>query len=278
VLIDSTHRIWFQVTAGIALVAVGGYAWAYVVTPGGLTGGTSLGLWYGVIGTLLMVYAGLLSVVRRVSRHWWIWPRQTWLRGHIWLGSLSGIFILCHSGFRWGGLIEIILWALLLGTLATGVLGLVFQWAFPTLLTLRIPSEIPYEQIPHVCDRLRLEAEVAAAAVEHDAGVDEQIRQEFARFFKDDVRPFLGPQFRRSAALGHPRRLQEVFGRVLGQQGLKPVAGRIEELRDYCEQRRQLGEQERLHHWLHGWLVVHVSLSILLLVFSAAHIVMSLWY
>ena len=36
--------------------------------------------------------------------------------------------------------------------------------------------------------------------------------------------------------------------------------------------------RERLHRWLHGWLLIHVPLSLGLLVLATAHIVMSLYY
>ncbi len=60
---------------------------ALPATPGGLTGGSLVGLWYGIIGSALMIYAGLLSLLRRVPSWWWIGSRKVWLRGHIWLGT-----------------------------------------------------------------------------------------------------------------------------------------------------------------------------------------------
>jgi hypothetical protein len=36
--------------------------------------------------------------------------------------------------------------------------------------------------------------------------------------------------------------------------------------------------QDKLHRWLHGWLLLHVPLSAALLVFAAAHIVTAMWY
>ena len=72
-----------------------------------------------------MVYAGLLAAHRRLPVRRWLGARKAWLRGHLWLGLLSGVFILCHSGFRWGGPLEQVLWIVLILTLVTGVFGLV---------------------------------------------------------------------------------------------------------------------------------------------------------
>jgi drug/metabolite transporter (DMT)-like permease len=120
-LIDSSHKRWFLVTLVLALAALAVYAVFWWNSPGGLTGGSILGVWYGLLGSALMVYAGLLSALRKVPSWWWIGSRKVWLRGHIWLGLLSGVFILCHSGCRWGGPLEVILWVVLIATLATGV-------------------------------------------------------------------------------------------------------------------------------------------------------------
>ena len=52
----------------------------------------------------------------------------------------------------------------------------------------------------------------------------------------------------------------------------------LHELEAICEERAQLSQQKRLHHWLHGWLLVHVPLSVALLVLGLAHAVLSLYY
>src|SRR5205823_15050095 len=113
--------------------------------PEPLRGGDFVGLWYGVAGSLLMVYAGLLAGHRKAPVRRWLGARQTWMRGHLWLGGLSGVFLLCHSGFSWGGTLTIALWMVLIGVLVTGVLGVVVQQVLPRLLTARVPCEAPYE-------------------------------------------------------------------------------------------------------------------------------------
>jgi len=36
--------------------------------------------------------------------------------------------------------------------------------------------------------------------------------------------------------------------------------------------------QERLHRWLHGWLLLHIPLSLALILLGAVHAVMALRY
>jgi hypothetical protein len=278
VLIDSTHKRWLISTAALALAATAFYLWRFDATPGGLTGGSLVGLWYGIVGSLLMIYAGLLSFLRRIPSWWWIGPRQTWLRGHIWMGLLSGLFILYHSGFRWGGPLELVLWVVLLCILITGVLGLVLQHVLPHILTTRISSEAPVEQIPHLCAGLRQRADDLMATARADKKLEENVKVELGTFFEREVRPFLSARFDSSSALADALHSEVVFARVRSLPGMAAVKEALDQLETYCDERRQLGEQERLHRWLHIWLLVHVPLSIVLLVFGLTHAVASLYY
>jgi hypothetical protein len=278
VLIDSRHRKWFLATLAVAAAALGFYLWRYQATPGGLTGGTTVGLWYGIIGSGLMVYAAMLSLLRRVPSWWWVGSRKVWLRGHVWLGLLSGLFILCHSGFRWGGPLAVALWVLLLATLTTGVLGLVLQQFLPRMITTRVPREAPYEQIPHLCAVLRQRAEAAVEQVAGDDKLHAEAKPHLRSFYEEEIRPFLAPRYLSSSPLAHPLRAEAIFGRERSAPGLADLKGPLTALEGFCEERRQLGEQERLHRLLHGWLLAHVPLSVALLILGLAHAIMSLYY
>jgi len=50
------------------------------------------------------------------------------------------------------------------------------------------------------------------------------------------------------------------------------------DLESMVEERRQLAIQVKLHHWLHGWLFLHVPVSMAFLVLTLVHAVVSLVY
>ena len=52
----------------------------------------------------------------------------------------------------------------------------------------------------------------------------------------------------------------------------------LAELEAICQERRAYAEQERIHHWLHGWLLLHIPLSLALLVLGTLHAILSLYY
>jgi len=53
---------------------------------------------------------------------------------------------------------------------------------------------------------------------------------------------------------------------------------RVEEIQAWCDERRMLDLQTRLHHWLHGWLFIHVPFSFLLLMLTIWHAYVTLFY
>jgi hypothetical protein len=278
-LIDRSHKKWFLVTLVLSAGAVLLYAVVASLTPGPLTGGSLVGMGYGLAGFALMLFAGALSLLRRVPSWWWLGSRKAWLRGHIWLGLLSGVLLLCHSGFRWGGLLETILLLLLAVVLVSGGAGLLLQQIVPHLIAIRLPREAPYEQIPYLCSVLRANAGEVMAAVEKDTGLNDNTRGVLRTFHTDEMRPFLGSRFRPSARLANPLRAQAVFAELRALPGLtEAVKEQLGQLEAWCDERRQLGEQERWHHLLHGWLLIHVPLSVLLLVLGLAHAFASLYY
>lgn len=277
-------------TLAIGVVALAFYFVQDRLTAGGLTGGTTMGLWYGVIGSGMMIYAGLLSAHRKFPRLWWLaGPRRIWLRGHIWLGLLSFVFILCHAGFRMGGQLERLLWLMFVLTLVTGIFGLWLQQFLPRLLTLRVPNEVPYEQIPHVCDVLRTRADDAirkmwssGQEVANASMMMSQLgfgaKMQLQDFYERQVRPFLTEEYDRSSPLAQAVQAETIFDRLRSLPGLAEVTGHIDELEEYCEARRRLADQERWHVMLHSWLLLHIPLSVALLVLGVAHVVTALYY
>jgi hypothetical protein len=280
-LFERSQKRWAWAFVLLTVLSVGPYLWLYHTTPGGLTGGDVVGMWYGVAGSLLMLYAGALSLARRFPSWWWIGSRKVWLRGHVWLGTLSGVLILCHSGGRWGGTLEFILMVLTLLVLLTGAAGLALQNVLPRLITARIASEAPYEQVPHLCATLRQDADnlLDEARKNRDANkLDPDAVAHLEKFYLERVRPFLAPCYQRSLPLAHPLRAEALFADQRSLPVLAPVRGQLDRLEALCSERRQLGEQERLHHLLHGWLLLHVPLSAALLVLGLTHVAASLYY
>jgi hypothetical protein len=278
-LIDRTHRTWlvvFVVLLTLATVAYVGYA---LSSPDGPRGGTVPGLLFGIAGSLLMIFAGLLSGRKKfpASR---LGSAQFWLRGHIWMGLLSGPLILFHAGFQWGGLLEQILLVLTLVIIVSGIVGLALQQLIPRAMAATISSEAMFEQLPAVCQSMRASADRAVTdacgATIMLAPQGEEPKAMVAGFYRQTVRPFLevhplpSPLIQATSA-------SAMFGQ-LSARVPSELQAVLDQLARLCDERRQLLAQARLHRWLHGWLMIHVPLSAALLVLGLAHAVTAMWY
>jgi len=95
-------------------------------------------------------------------------------------------------------------------------------------------------------------------------------------FYLSEMRPFLE----------HPKNSNRLAdapaasGAFAGLRALLPAAAHasLSDLEDICNEARQLARQEQLHRWLHGWLLVHIPLSLVLVLLGAVHAVMALRY
>jgi hypothetical protein len=94
-------------------------------------------------------------------------------------------------------------------------------------------------------------------------------------FYTGEMRPFLESPKRRGQRLADGTRAASVFANL---RTVLPVAahGAVADLEDICDEARQLLRQERLHHWMHGWLLLHIPLSLALILLGAVHAVMAL--
>ena len=162
-LLDRTHRTWALISAAIMAVATVSYVIYAESTPKGPSGGSLMGLIYGVVGSLMMIYAGLLGG-RKQFPFWRLGSAQFWLRGHIWFGTLSFPLILFHAGFGLGGLLEQILMGFFFIVWLSGFFGLAMQHFMPKLLTSRIDRETFAVQIPYVRKRNRIIADKIVSA------------------------------------------------------------------------------------------------------------------
>jgi hypothetical protein len=306
-LIDRTHRPW-AIGSGAMLAAGVGLYGIYASRVAHPSGGSWPGLAFGALGFGLMLYAGLLGARKKV-RIWRLGRAQTWMRGHLWLGTLSFPLILFHAGFSFGaGLTAVLMWLFLI-VVTSGLVGAWLQHVMPRRLLRDVPMETIYDQIGHVraqllgeadtvvadaCGRLEIETvtpgvsatapaaraglsgESAAAALASTSRIGAEESAPLRDFYAREMRPFV-----EAPAPDHG--LAHEAEAVLRFEKLRAVVAAsfhpaIADLENICEEERQLMRQARLHARLHSWQLVHVPISIALLVLTIVHIVMALRY
>jgi hypothetical protein len=314
VRIDKTQRGW-AIGSLIALVVFTGVYVVYATNaPNGPMGGSAVGLAFGVIGFGFMIFAALLGARKRVPT-WRIGRAQAWMRGHLWLGLLSLPMILFHGGFHFGGTLTSVLMWLLIITVVSGVFGAGLQHYVPRLMTTDVKLETIYDEIGNVRKLLREEADrgveaicgslgiarsakedgqraggfsaartmgttsggAAVAAAAENVVLTEEESAPLRKFYLGEMRPFLEQPKLRGSRLGDA---DKALGAFSGLRTLMPQAAQatVQDLEDICDEARQLVRQERLHQLLHGWLLVHIPISLALILLGAVHAVMALRY
>jgi hypothetical protein len=114
-------------------------------------------------------------------------------------------------------------------------------------------------------------AKVAAAAGDADS------EAVLVEFLERQVLPYLRARRGERFRLGNSRFSDDTF-RFVKLRVPEAYRARVEEVQAWCDERRMLDLQTKLHHWLHGWLFVHVPISFLLLMLTAWHAFATLFY
>jgi len=222
-----------------------------------------------------MVFAGLLAGRKKVPV-WRLGRAQTWMRGHLWLGLLSLPIIFFHAGFRFGGPLTSVLMVLVIIVVASGIFGAILQHYVPNIMTAQVPSETIFEQIDHVRAQFVSDADELIAATEAAATGEEGVAP-LSSFYQREMRPFLQSRGARHQLLSNRDRAHSTFEglRMLLPAEAQEATKRLEQI---CEEERQLRRQSLLHHWLHGWLMLHIPLSFALLLLGVVHAITALRY
>jgi hypothetical protein len=188
----------------------------------------------------------------------------------------------------------VILYAIVM---VSGFVGLGLQQFMPTLMTRRLSREVVYEQIPFVREKLVEKAEALwqelapaskvrvasfaqagpAAGGPLVATEEDTSAQVISEFLHDECFPYLRAKRGDRHRFANPNAAEDTF-RILRRQVTEKWREKVDLMYQWCDDRRLLDEQTWLHHWLHGWLLVHVPFSFALLVLTIWHGYVALLY
>ncbi len=228
-----------------------------------LNGGTPAGLAFGFIGTALIVISFLYSW-RKIRLGFSLGSLRWWIEAHIYLGLLSLVFILAHSGFKFHALVPNLAFIFLVLVVLSGLIGWAVLVYLPGL-NQRIsdwpvqPDEVTrqlstiYDTIADICSNnpspfLEIYNDLIIPLYRNQVGLEAAAPDLSA--FADRVEPEDEKEFERLKVL-------------------------IEETRLHFS---QLKMHLKFRSWLKSWLLLHIPLATGLAVFSLTHIVSIIWY
>lgn len=291
--IDETHRPWLWFSIALLVVSSAVYIpYAHMTVA---AGSTAIGITFGVIALGFMVFAALLAIRKRY-RIVRIGSARVWMKAHLWLGTLALPMVLFHAAFHARGLLAFILMTLTFVVVFSGIYGAYLQHTLPTRMFREVPYETIYDQIGVIREQLVSEARQHATNVTQmlaparGAGATVTMTlveipeygaevAAFDRFFESRIEPYLRAERQQSKHMELRHKPQadrefEDYRKLFPATAWLPITA----LEDICSEKRQLDHQVRLHHWLHGWLLVHLPISAALLLLAFIHAVVALHY
>jgi len=120
-------------------------------------------------------------------------------------------------------------------------------------------------------------AKPAAAPAKPASPPDPESEAALVEFIDRQILPYLRAKRGERFRLGKARFSDDTF-RFVKLRVAENYRSRVEEIQAWCDERRMLDVQTRLHHWLHAWLFIHVPFSFLLLMLTIWHAWVTLFY
>lgn len=315
---DETQRGWVAASIAILAASTVVYVIYALTDPKGPRGASTIGIIFGIIGFGFMIFAALLGARKRVPiwrlGRAQAWMRgHLWLG----LLSLPIILFHGAFRFG-GTLTRVLMWMLIVTVVSgvfgailqnyiprimtsdvpletvyaeiRNVWGLLREESDRAVEKLCGPLELPKDER---VDTLRAGgssavravstmivgrgAAAAVAPAEDILLLSEEESAPLRMFYLREMRPYLENPGARGSRLTNVDKARSVFS---GLHTLLPAVAHptIADLEDICGEARQLERQRVMHQWLHGWLLVHIPLSLALILLGAVHAVMALRY
>ena len=259
------RRLWYLSVAAIAAALLASVNWLYSLS---LRDTSFLTGWLLVAGLVLLT---LFNARKKLPVLPLIGASQ-WLQFHVYVGLLTSFVFLLHTSVRLPqGPFEKILWLAFVFLAASGVFGILLSRALPNLIRQR-GERVIFERIPGF--RAELAREVEGLA---EWSITESNSNAIASYYADRLLPFFGgPKniFAHLQGTLEPlNKLQDEMNAL--QRYMDPNEQKIlEEIRERVVLKDNLDRQYALQFVLKVWLFLHIPLTYLLLVLSAAHVVL----
>ncbi len=260
------RRIFIVLLAGVSASYIWDYRREYT------HGGSQMGIAYGVAGTLLILLLAFFGIRKR-------WYRSTfgtleqWMQSHIYLGVLSLVVLLFHSGGRFNDTVAVTTLVLVAIVVFSGIFGAILYITVPRLLT-EVESNLTVDEISDQLNQLtRQMARIASGK----SAPFQRIYDELLR----ESRPRWMAGWRLLLARGRRKETPGDWSRLIALVG-RDEQDELRQMLVVWRRRKELlirlVYQQRSKNILESWLYIHVPFTIALLLFAAVHIAAVFYY
>lgn len=237
--------------------------------------GNFWGLTYGTIAAVLFFGVATYGFRRRTmktSSKMKLGSSYSWLQFHLYGGALSLLFMFMHINFQFPqGAFNWWLWGLTVWVVLSGIVGVVLQKWLPRLMSSALTLEVRYDRIPELVAELSEKARAVAASA------SEPIQDFYNRTMAADMeKPVVRPSFFIDITGGVQARIRQMD---YLKQFLSPEEkDKLEKLEMLFRTKLECDAHYTLQKPLRVWLVTHLPVSIVLLVFLVIHLFIVYYY
>jgi hypothetical protein len=232
-------------------------------------GGSTMGLIYGIAALLLIALLLFYGIRKRWHRSR-LGKLENWFQSHIYLGLLTLLVVLAHSGLRFEDKIATALLIVIAVVIASGAFGAVLYKMLPRALT-EVESNLSNQQISDQINQL-------GRAMARLASGKSQPFQRIQARLERSIRPKWFAAWRLLVAGGRAGKIGDQPREIAAMLTLVPE-NEQNDLRQMLVLSRQQKElfirlvaQQRYKNLLDFWLYLHLPLSIAMIVLIVAHI------
>lgn len=267
-------RPWRWLAVGLLAALVVPFVWlrragVYV------HGGSLAGILYGSFALALIVLLLAFGWRKRAYRST-LGTLEGWLHAHVWLGLLTVVAVLFHSGFRFQDRLAVVTFAVMVAVVASGLLGVALYTLFPRLLT-EVQSNVPEGEIDTQLNQIRRTmARLASGRSPAFQGVYRGLAAESIPGHLAGWRLLLTGA-RRHRGSGAPGDWTRILERVAVEEQ-EELRQMLVLSRQHAELHERLARQRYYRNWLEVWLYIHVPLSVLLAILVIAHLAAVFYY
>jgi Fe-S-cluster-containing dehydrogenase component/CRP-like cAMP-binding protein len=198
-----------------------------------------------------------------------------WMLAHVYLGTLSGIVLLLHSGSQTGGLLTTSLYVTFCFVIGTGVFGILAYTFTPRIMTSIEGEPLLLEDL--VIRRDELQAELDELANKSEGWMREEIDERIKKRFLG-IR-FLWEQIaRREPLTAVLARAREDFKERITRLATKEERAQLIDAVETAVTLRRVEALIYLHRVLQIWIPPHVLATSLMLALMAVHVVQVIYF
>jgi len=231
----------------------------------------ALGHGLGIIGTLMMIVGvGIYMIRKRYKRFFNIGYLKHWLEFHIFLCSVGPVLVLYHTAFKFGGLVSVSFWSMVLVVLS-GVVGRFIYLQIPRTIQGR---ELSVQELIEIKEKL-------AIRVRSVLSEDTSTLTEFERISSADRYK----SFKLSTAIGYLhrdffdiQRVMRLFNKRMKLLGITKIERKelLKAGKSELTMARRIAFLRTSHKLFQLWHVFHLPFAIAMFVIMVIHVAVTI--